>query len=360
MPLLRHILLIPLLPILWLYRLVVSIRNFCYDHKIFKSQKLPALVISIGNLSPGGTGKTPATIFLAKTLRAHGWKVVIVARGYRRQKKGLAVVSDEKQILADIAEAGDEPLLMAQACAGVPVVVDQQKKIAAEAAVEKFSPDLILVDDGFQHRQLQRDIDIVLIDAQTPLSSLWRFPTFLMREPASSLRRADFVILNTGGQKNWDKMAEQCRQHTAAKIFSGALQGIGWRALVKKESQELLPLDFVRDQPVLLVSGIAHPQRFREMVEKIGARIVNEMIFRDHHRYRKSEVQAIEAARQAAGARYILTTSKDAGKIAIFGGQGFEAFLVLETAFEIERDFFPELLAAVHSTMNGKKLPVVR
>lgn len=350
-----RVLLIPFLPLLWLYRLIVAIRNFCYDHDIFTSVKLPALVISIGNLSAGGTGKTPLTILLAKTLREQGWNVVVVARGYRRQKKGLVVVSDGRQILADIATAGDEPLLLAQACTGIPVVIDEQKKVAAAAAVEKFSPDIILVDDGFQHRQLQRDLDVVLLDARLPLSNLWWFPAAPLREPASSLRRADFVILNTGGHNQAPALAVRCRAFTAAKIFSGTLQARGWRELADP-AQKLRPPAFVKDQPAVLVSGIAHPERFREMVEKLGARLVSTLQFRDHHAYRENDLAAIESTRKARGARYILTTSKDAGKLAARREAATAPFLILETAFVMEPAFFPAFLAAVRAQMRRRKV----
>lgn len=353
-----RVLLIPFLPLLWLYRLIVAIRNFCYDHDIFTSVKLPALVISIGNLSAGGTGKTPLTILLAKTLRAQGWNVVIVARGYRRQKKGLVIVSDGRQILADIFAAGDEPLLLAHACAGIPVVVDEQKKVAAAAAVEKFSPDIILVDDGFQHRQLQRDLDVVLLDARMPLSNLWWFPAAPLREPASSLRRADFVILNTGGENQTPALAAHCRRFTAAKIFSGTLQARGWRELADP-AQKLWPPAFVKDQPAMLVSGIARPERFREMVEKLGARLVSTLQFRDHHAYRENDLAAIESTRKARGARYILTTSKDAGKLAARREAATTPFLILETAFAMETAFFPAFLAAVRAQMRRRKVAAV-
>jgi len=339
-------LLAPLLPLLWLYRLVVTARNFCYDRGIVKSKKLPALVISIGNLSVGGTGKTPMTIFLARLLRDHGWRVAIVARGYRRESKELVVVSDGQHILANAITAGDEPLLMAQACDGVPVIVADDKTTAATIAFEKFSPQIIVVDDGFQHRRLHRDIDIVLVDAKIPLSNLWWFPAWPLREPATSLRRADFIILNTGGQNNRQRLAGQCHKYTTAKIFLGALQGIGWRELANA-SQKLLPPAFVKDQPVLLVSGIAHPERFRELVEKFGARIVGVTAFRNHYRYRESDIRAIESTRKACGARYILTTSKDAGKLAILSSAAALPFLVLETAFEIEPQFLPMLVNSV-------------
>ncbi len=337
-------LLAPLLPLLWLFRFAVFAKNFCYDCGFFKSKRLPAFVISIGNLSVGGTGKTPATIFLAAALRDQGWRVAIVSRGYRREGTASVVVSDGQRILADAVTAGDEPLFMAQACDGVPVVVARDKTTAAMAAVEKFAPDIILVDDGFQHRRLQRDIDIVMVDARLPMSNLWSFPAWPMREPAAALRRTDFVILNASGNDG-EQIMKQCRRYTTAKIFSGALRGLGWRELTN--ASKILPVEFVKDQPVLLVSGIAHPERFRESAEKFGARVVDEMIFADHHRYLKNDLRAIEATRKVSGARYILTTSKDAGKLGLLPSAAAAPFLVLETAFEIEPSFLPALVEAI-------------
>jgi len=338
-------LLAPLLPLLWLFRFVIFAKNFCYDRGFFKSKRLPAFVISIGNLSVGGTGKTPATIFLAAALRDQGWRVAIVSKGYRREGTASVIVSDGRRILADAVTAGDEPLLMAQACDGVPVVVARDKTTAAITADEKFAPDIILVDDGFQHRRLQRDIDVVMVDARMLLSNLWWFPAWPMREPATALRRAGFVILNTGGCSDCERMMKKCRRYTAAKIFSGALRGLGWRDLTA--AQKILPLDFVKDQPVLLVSGIAHPERFRELAEKFGARVVDEITFADHHRYRENDLGAIEATRKGSGARYILTTSKDAGKLGLLPGATAAPFLVLETVFDIEPPFLTELVEAI-------------
>lgn len=368
-------LLAPLLPLLWLYRAVVAIRNFCYDHGICKSTKLPRIsfgsqtkevvVISIGNLSVGGTGKTPATIFLAKALRDHGWRVAIVARGYRRQGSGLVVVSDGQHILAGVAAAGDEPLLLAQKCEDIPVVVDRRKKNAAMAAVEKFSPDLILVDDGFQHRQLHRQIDVVLVDPSTSLGGLWLPSKQLQREPVSALRRAHFVILNAGGESDPEqigRMMEQCRRHTSAAIFTGKLQAVGWSKLEDRQnrpggisSRQLLPTTIIKDQSVVLVCGIAHPERFRNLVNACGAQIKQEMILGDHHNYDEKDLRHIANAFRNSNARYILTTAKDAVKLATIidhrsrpdGASSPLPFLVSEMNFVTEPGFLPAILDTV-------------
>jgi tetraacyldisaccharide 4'-kinase len=377
-------LLAPLLPLLWLYYIIVTVRNFCYDRGVCKSKKLPALVISVGNLSLGGTGKTPATIFLARALRDQGWRVVVVARGYGRQGRGLVVVSDGQHVLADIAAAGDEPLLLAQECDGIPVVVDRQKKTAAMAAVEKFSPDIILVDDGFQHRQLYRQINVVMVDATTHLNSFWWNIASPLREPASALRRADFIILNTSGisnPKQFERITEQCHRYTAAPIFTGMLKALGWRKLenepdkgqsdkfaslqvasTKKQPLNrhlrlapcpLLPLSIIKGQPVVLVSGIARPERFRKLVETHGAQIQRELIFADHHNYKGNDARDIEATFRHCGARYILTTAKDAVKLSRLVDSGSTSalpFLVLEMAFEAE----PEALPAMLNVIRGR------
>jgi tetraacyldisaccharide 4'-kinase len=347
------LLLAPLLPLLWLYRAVIALRNFCYKHNILKSTKLSTFVISIGNLSMGGTGKTPLTIFLAKALRDQGWKAAIAARGYRREKSGLVIVSDGKQIRANIADAGDEPLLMAQACEGVPVVVDRKKLNAVRAAVERFAPEVILVDDGFQHRQLYRDIDIVMLDASMPLRNAWSFSGIMLREPVSALRRADFIIINASGKTDGtssQQLIEYCRRYTGAAIFSGKMQATNWRELTPNKVGETLPLDFIKDQPVLLVSGIARPERFRRLVEAHGARVQGELTFGDHHRYDEKDFCLITTAFKTCGARYVLTTAKDAAKLAkLCAAEPALPMFMLEVAFEVEPAFFPALLAALRS-----------
>jgi tetraacyldisaccharide 4'-kinase len=350
----------PLLPLLWLYYGITILRNFCYSRGICKRARVPALVISVGNLSMGGTGKTPATIFLANALRDQGWRVAVVARGYRRHGSGLVIVSDRQRLLADVAAAGDEPLEVARQCDGVPVIVDRKKKTAAIAAVEKFSLDIILVDDGFQHCQLHRQIDVVMIDASTNLRGFWWNIAHPFREPPSALQRADFIILNTSGVTDPDqtqRLAEQCRRHTAASIFSGTLKPTGWRKLEDFPGNApcpLLPLSIIKDKPVVLVSGIARPERFRAVIEKLGARIRQELVFADHHRYAGRDARDIAAAFKD-GAEYILTTTKDAVKLA----HVFEAdaavlpILFLETVFEADPAFLSSLLKAISKEKRG-------
>jgi tetraacyldisaccharide 4'-kinase len=337
------------LSLFWLYRTIVALRNFCYDHGLCKSIKLPAIVISIGNLSMGGTGKTPATIFLAQALRDQGWRTAIVAAGYRRSKNGLVVVSDGQRLLAGIEAAGDEPLLMAQACAGIPVIVDRRKKNAAIAAVEKFAPDIIIVDDGFQHRQLHRDIDVVMLEL-TALNSLWLFPAAPMREPArpcaarilSSSTPVTKIMTNTFN--NWRAKPPL---HKGSSFFRQA-EALAWRTLEATPQFAVLPPAYIQNRRVMLVCGIARPQSFRRLVDSQGACIKNELIFSDHHPYKDKDIRRIADVFQACGAQHILTTAKDAVKLAtLIGANDAPSFLVLEIAFDVDADFFPTLTEAI-------------
>ena len=152
-----------LLPFSWLYGGAVRWRNWAYEHNVLSGVRVPATVVSVGNLSMGGTGKTPTVAHLANALQEKNFRVAIVARGYHREGRGACLVSDGRGVLADLKSAGDEPLVLAHKCPRVPVVVDRSKTTAAQMAVEKFHPQIVLVDDGLQHRRLQRDYEFVVM-----------------------------------------------------------------------------------------------------------------------------------------------------------------------------------------------------
>jgi tetraacyldisaccharide 4'-kinase len=201
---------------------------------------------------------------------------------------------------------------------------------------------------------LHRNIDIVMLDATTPLRNAWSLPGITMREPASALRRADFIIINENSQSDDfppQLLFEQSRRYTRAAIFSGKLQATNWRELPPTESAKTLPLDFVKDQPVLLVSGIARPERFRRLVEAHGARVQGALTFGDHHRYDEKDVRLMTMAFRTCGARYVLTTAKDAVKLAkLRAAETALPIFTLETTFEVEPAFFPALLERLRSS----------
>lgn len=337
----------PLLtPLSWLYRGLVQLRNLSYDKGILAATQLPAFVISIGNLSVGGTGKTPMTIFLAQALRRAGWRVVIVARGYRREGRGACLVSDGEKILADLREAGDEPLLLAQACPGVPVIVDRNKTHAAAIAVEQFNPQIILVDDGFQHRRLQRDLDLVLVPAAFFLQTPRLLPAGPLREPFINLWRAQFLLLTgltdlTPSQQN--HVWERCR-HFEARAFALHFQA---QALISLGEREILPLKQLRSAKVVLVSGIAQPDRFHRMMQALGVQVVHTMRFSDHYNYRATDADHIAKTFAKTRGDLLITTTKDAVKLRNFECLAQLPCYALEIVATPEENFFSVLQTAL-------------
>ena len=184
-----------LLPFSWLFRVGVRLRNMAFDHAWLITRELPCPVISVGNLTVGGTGKTPMVIYLAEKIQKMGFKPAILSRGYRRKGKGTTIVSDGRKPPLDYTESGDEPALMAQRLPKIPIVVDEIRFRGGTHLVRKFDPDVVILDDGFQHRWLHRDLDIVLMDAASPFSDGKMLPAGRLREPPKNLKRADLVAI---------------------------------------------------------------------------------------------------------------------------------------------------------------------
>ncbi len=183
-------------PLSRLYGSAIGRRNRRYDTGQAAASRLPSPVISVGNLVVGGTGKTPTVVFLARWLQERGKKVCVISRGYRRKSKGLVLVADGERICSTAELSGDEPILLAQELPGAVVVVDADRVEAGRYAIQRFKPDLILLDDGFQHRRLHRDLDIVTFKGVQDLGNGWLLPAGPLREPAASLDRADLFWFN--------------------------------------------------------------------------------------------------------------------------------------------------------------------
>ena len=295
-----------------LYELGVRLRIALYETHYLKSHHLNAPVISVGNLTVGGTGKTPLVSFLACYLRDEGHNVAILSRGYKRASRGLVEVSNERQVLCGPREAGDEPYLLATQCAGVRVVVDANRYAAGKWLEEQSSVSVMILDDGFQHLGLGRDLNLVLIDATEPLGGDEMAPFGRLREPLTSLRRADAVIVTRADQP-FDQpavkaiIATYCRQDTP--VFYAYHDVTGLRRLGKEEI--IAPVTFTRRR-VAAVSGIARPERFVDDLLHFGMTIALRRDFVDHHRYTQEEFLEVVNAAHAAGAEAIIMTEKDA------------------------------------------------
>jgi tetraacyldisaccharide 4'-kinase len=298
-----------------LYEGGVRTRAWLYERGWLEAKRLPAPVISVGNLTVGGTGKTPCVAWLANWLQAEGHAVAILSRGYKRTSTGRVEVSDGKRLLCDAAMAGDEPYLLAQSCPGVRVVVDQDRYAAGCWLAERTRISAFVLDDGYQHLRLRRALNLVLVDATDDLAHAQMVPFGRLREPLTALRRADVVIVTRANQP-FDRSALEAaiRRFVRAQIpiFYAQHALTTLRCLGTDQINEMTALV---GQPVAAFSGIARPERFLKDLEKSGMRVVWQRSFEDHHRYTKTEFERIVIEAKQAGAIALLTTEKDAANL---------------------------------------------
>ncbi|MBC8199083.1 MAG: tetraacyldisaccharide 4'-kinase [Desulfobacterales bacterium] len=343
---------------------IVKLREFCYKTGLLKSKRLPCAVISIGNITVGGTGKTPMAIKVAQIIRRLGYKVAIISRGYKggAEKTG-GIVSNGHTIFMEPEKAGDEPFMMASKLKDIPVVVGQNRFEAGRLAIQEFNPDVIVLDDAFQHLNLKRDIDIVLLDCGRPLGNAHLLPRGILRETISALKRSDAFVLTRFDsvsdyirQATMDKIEPQKRAHSpqSAKALwrtglasesenskvpygrrfpaacCGELQNLApgrpvfrsfhvpnlYKPVNDKKSMpgiELQNFDYglLHGRRVVAFSGLAGNNDFRRTVESLKCDLIDFFEFPDHHKYTKMDLQAIIQSSINAQAEFILTTEKD-------------------------------------------------
>lgn len=294
-----------------LYGAALLFRWILYELHILKPNKVSCPVISVGNITLGGTGKTPAVIQIAGLLSRNKKTPVIISRGYgRKDESEILVVSDGRSILADTRSGGDEPVLIASKLPGIPVVVGQDRYQAARIAIQRFSPGVVVLDDGFQHVRLKRDLDIVLLDAGDPFGKGRLFPAGILREPLCALKRAHAVLItkmDATGDVN--ALKETIRRNTNARIFTSRLVPVD---LIDYRSNEIRPLSALRGSKVLALSGIARPTSFTLLLTSLGADIAAAYTYPDHFNYESSDLETV--CQKAANEKIsmIVTTEKDA------------------------------------------------
>jgi len=285
---------------------------WAYRWDLFPSNKLNCRVISVGNLTLGGTGKTPVVMMIAETLRGNGHKPGILSRGYGGNTKNeINVVCDGKNILLSPEVAGDEAVMMAQRLKNVPILVGSDRYQTGRYAIEHFEVDTLILDDGFQYLALKRDMNILLFDHQRPFGNGQLFPAGELREPKREARRADFIcITRYSGASYPPGINEQLIKDLPIVKSSLRLD-----ILLKLDDGKALDVSELNDQPIAAFSGIANPNDFRKILEQTGARVVYYHPFPDHHEYTTADLKAIENSGRKAGAKLILTTEKDAVKL---------------------------------------------
>lgn len=310
--------------LLWvagLYGLIIRFRRWCYRQGWLVTSRLPCRVVSVGNLTVGGTGKTPFVILLTQRLLANGHRVAILSRGYKRTSRvPHLLVSDGVRILASPSDSGDEPFLMAQRCPQAVVAVGADRVALGQWVLQQHPVDCIILDDGFQHLALHREVDLVLLDATDAAGLDALLPAGRLREPLRELERASAIVI-TRADCRQDVEAIQRRLRTIAWPSEDVIEVIfrpeSFIAIGSEESQAL---EWGRGKRAWLVSGIGNSPSFRRLGESVGMKIVGETVFEDHHRYAHTEVGEICAHMLRAGSDIVLTTEKDGGKLSSFLG----------------------------------------
>jgi tetraacyldisaccharide 4'-kinase len=296
-----------------LYRGAVALRNALYDAGCLRARRLPCAVISIGNLTVGGTGKTPLTSFVAGLLRDAGYRVAVLSRGYRRRGgRAPLLVSDGRAVLADPASAGDEPYLIARDNPAVPVAVGADRVAAARLLLETAHPEVIVLDDAFQHRRLARDLDLLLVDGRDPWGNGNILPLGPLREPLSGVSRADALVVTRSQGRAPEGLERILERHNPrAAVIHCRLEP---SCFVRPDGESVAP-GSLKGFAAFAVSGIARPERFEEELRGLGLRLAGSRRFRDHHRYRRADLRGVVDAARAAGAEVVVTTEKDLVRI---------------------------------------------
>ena len=292
-----------------LYGLGVKLRLSL--RKNMRKRSLPGFVFSVGNLTVGGTGKTPATHMLAEWASREGHRVAILSRGYRGSYQNKAFeVSDENGLLSGPEEAGDEPYLLAKNLPGVPVILSKKRYKAGMLAYKKYDTDIYIMDDGFQHVGLERDLDLVLMDASNPFGNEKLLPSGPLREPVDHLARADvFMLTRSRGDSSANELIAFLKdKFPDTPIFQS--DHIPNSVVIPGKNQVHTP-DFLQGKRVVAFAGIAAPDRFRETIIKLGAELVYFKSFGDHHAFKTVELLKLITQKESLKADYLLTTEKD-------------------------------------------------
>ena len=335
-----------LIPLSYLYAVVVKTRGWLYDYGLLRQKELPCAVISVGNIVAGGTGKTPAVIWIAKYLQSEGFQVGVILRGYKREgHHSVSVVSDGMQILTAATESGDEAEMIARKLPGVPVVVSGDRYAAGLEVIQLWghTEGVLILDDGFQRRQLARDLDILTIDSTQPFGTGKLLPAGTLREPKTALKRTDILLLT-----RTDLAADSIN-------FERYVQGKQIFQTYHKPTRlhqlnigEECGLDQLKGQHLLAVCGIGNPEAFAGTLDQFEPRAIELLAFPDHHRYSSIDLRKISTRAREVGADIVVTTEKDSEKLAAFAAtpafshSKSAQFFVLEIELEVKTD--PEAL----------------
>lgn len=331
-----------LYPLTFVYYFIIKIRNSFFDKDIFKIKKVDAKVVSVGNLTVGGSGKTPLVIYLTKLLKNKNKKIGVLSRGYGRRTKGYLLVSDGENIFSRVDQCGDEMYHTVLECV-VPAAVSENRVKGAKNLIKEAGVNTLVLDDAYQHRWIDRNLNLLifelkfLVDDNFFIRNL--LPAGIMREPFSSIERADAIIINKKFSEN-KKLPDWTKEYFRdKKIFYSYYQAISFVDI--KRNTEYKLSDF-EGQVSLVVSGIANPYSFLNILKKNKVDTRNQLIFRDHKRYSYKDVQKIRKEFYVTNSHSVVTTEKDAVKLTEYSKELDDIdifYLKIEMKFEDDESF---------------------
>jgi tetraacyldisaccharide 4'-kinase len=337
------------------YSVVVRLRNFLYSSGLLKAHRAKAAVISIGNITTGGTGKTPLVIWLCRqiasepVLQITNSQCAILTRGYKLSgHKHKTMKAQETDYLTD------EPAVFAESCLEAEVIINPDRVAGAEEAAIKFGSKVLIMDDGFQHRRLARDLDIVAVDATEPFGYGRMLPAGLLREPVSSLKRADAVVITRCDQVSRNSLAELEDKLRLINPDLVMARSIHSPAYVKTADKKEIGVEELKGRKVFAFCGIGNPESFLNTIQAIGAELVGSRIFNDHHHYTEDCMAEISEQAEKLNADMILTTQKDQNKIRLSASArtGVRlAYIAIEIRFLSGRE---QLTGLIEKALAGK------
>lgn len=314
------------------YRIAIQFRIWLYEKRIIRYKTLGCLVVSVGNVTCGGTGKTPVVEVFARTLSQKGRKVAVLSRGYKSKDRSFLekaqqifhskkhevpprVVSDGQNLLLNSSTAGDEPYMLASNLKDVIVLVDKDRVKSGKYAINEYGVDTLILDDGFQYLDLKPRLNILLVDSTFPFHNHSVLPRGLLREPIKNIRRADYIFLTkSNGSNKIRHLKNFIRRHNRkAEIVECRHKPMYLEDIYTKDKR--LPLEHLKGKKIAALSGIACPESFEAFLEKTGAKIVYKHDYADHHRYSQQEIIDFINNAKKAGVEIIVTTEKDAVRI---------------------------------------------
>lgn len=361
-----------------IYKRVIQFRLYLFEKRVARVHSLGCLVVSVGNLTVGGTGKTPVVEIFARALTRGGRRVAILSRGYKslprpwherltdrfkpyEERTPPRVVSDGRSLLLDSEVAGDEPFMLASNLKNVVVLVDKDRVKSGLFAIRKFGVDTLLLDDGFQYLRLKERLDILLVDREAPFGNRHMLPRGMLREPPEHLKRANIIFITKCDGSDLTELKKELRRYNRhAEFIECSHHPVHLEEVYTQERQ---PLSFLKDMRVGALSGIARPESFEEGLKKLGAEILYSRQHADHHRFTVPELQSMFQRTKSRGGRVIITTEKDAVRLPRLETRPLPVyFLRVEIKISSGRETFEQCVARLcrtHRASETENVPVM-